>query len=653
MPHTIVLSKLNEDFNPIDWEFNNDRQTIQKTSLIVRIYRKIVDCFNSQTKWVRAAEMVDLHCRHKLENTQSINPEEYQNILAIGKDIQKKLIREKLGSPSKQIIKARSLLDRQLVALNMRLTASNSSVASIFKTSTSDKDLELLKEKVINELKSDKHFWCADFHQKDVTRETLWVDKEWEKIEGQLSKIEGLTGLLLNHQEHLDDFITWVLRDNGPVDVFAGFPTIIDILKPTYAAARIGRATASNTTHLLHIQRAAGEYYVTLPVETSHDTYQRVPLLPTGKIHLRNNVETTLKKLAEDFVRRYDDHVPPYQMNSNGLTLFHTHQVAIAANDFKETPKNALEKIVAETSDDWWTKLPVYEKISCAEAEKRCKGLEKGAPSGLVLHGAVDNGNCDIIGTHGYIEVLIKNPDNDSYKVYSFGRTARNAPHGALQETLFFTNTVHARICTGVDQNEELSNRQNWGVGFALNPEQTQNLKNIVYTYVKKGLNDQLPFSLISNNCHEFAFKVAKKVLGVERKKDLEELMVLRWSEDLFGKGSSHPLVHRLMTYCKGSPDQKSTIADRVKKSMWWLGGCRELKLKKKDKDKTYSIINSNRMFSEKNKEFRGVYVPPKIRELILKYQQPVYIERNRAYCSDGPSLLDKIRAERETSSIS
>lgn len=636
-------------FDPSALVLNTKKMKWEKASFFTKIFRKIQDFFCKDAKWVRLAYDIDKFCRKHLENNKNVDPILYDQVKKLS-NYALQHIKAKGKRENNKLKKSCSLLERQIVALDYR---SLSSQAQPLEAVSTPKELRWLKEKIIVELQKEKHFWAVDFHSEvhslnnnGNTRE--WFEKRWEEISSEIAKIPGLETLLTRYPDQLDAFILWTLRDNCPVEVFAGFPQISGKLKATYAAARIGRASEfRKKNHLLKVTKNKGECFVALRVEDNKGKFKRVPLLSRKKFTVGDKIDMTLKGLAKALVRRYDDYIPPVQFIQEGLCALNTHEVAIPRYDVRKK-KIVNDPLPCGNSAEWWANLPVYETISLEEACKRCQGLD-GLKPGMILHGTTETATVELSGNHGYVEFLFPGGDG-TYKVYSFGKTVKKAPHGTIENIKFFTDTVAARICCIPDQNEEFSNRENWGIGFSLPKEEIDRIQEVVYKYVERTKKEKVPYSLVGKNCHAFVASMARKVLlptlplkeRATMKKKIEELTLMDFYDSkrmpAFKNFGSNLLLQFLRL------GKKERLPKRLKAITGLLGGWRSFSYQKDGKLKKKSVTSTKPTINGK------FFCPAKFSLLVkerakMPTQTPmaIYKRRNRLYVANGMDFLKEM----------
>lgn len=606
-----------------------------------RVWYWLQDIWNKDIKWIRLANNIDIYSRNILENSKTIDSEAYKNVEEISKVAAEALNKSRENSikkgkkVGKAVHSAIGVIERQNIARNFRL--SEKAAAPIAPQHASAD----LKNKIIEELKKPANIWAADFHALEEiapitigpldTIENSWFEKKWEQIAPIVGATPHLEQLLMEHPNYLEDFIVWCFKDNCPAEVFIGFPEITDRLKPHYVAERLGRASENREKHLLNVIKNNGECYVTLPIETTPNSVKEVPILSREKFPLCNGIETDLKGFAKQLVDRYDDIIPHFQCTQKGLLAHNVHLIGSPLFDEES------EEIGYQA---WWENFPVYEKISVAEASRRCKGLNGKIP-GFVMHSTMETVSISITGNHGYFELLLPAGDGE-YNVYSFGKSAKKSPDGFFSLLSFLANTVPAVVCAGPDQNEEFANRQNWGIGFELREEDTERVKKIVFDAVQSAVKNNVPYSLLAKNCHSFQASIMKNILL--------ELVPQEQQAEL--KKKIHALYYMDLNDRKHLPEFDSFFLNALLKGVrrnngLWKGvlslmrGGRSLKCIKNGQPKKYSVTAAKCVTKC---EFPS---PHKTRMIALDHlarpdHTPLIInkERNRIYIANGMDFL-------------
>lgn len=617
-----------------------------KASFFTKIFRRIQDIFCKEAKWVRLAHDIDRFCCEYLEDNKIIDHALYARVNKLCAFVRDNL---KEGSSRDQVRKASSLMQRHIVALNFRAPTPASWVMPRGQPVPQP---GMLKNSIKTALQKPHHFWAVDFHaplnKSSAGRSDDWFEMRWNALAPEISQIPGLEALLLRDPDQLDAFILWALRDNCPVEVFAGFPGISDKLKATYVAARIGRASEfRKKSHLLKVERDKGSCFVSLKVEKSLEKFTRVPLLARKKFTMANKITMNAKGLAEALARRYDDYIPPVQFTQDGLRLFNTHLVAVPRYD-EDSKKIINDPLPSGSSTAWWAALPAYETIPLAEAKRRCKGLD-GSKPGLILHGTTEAPTVELTGNHGYVELLLPTADA-TYKVYSFGKSVEKAPHGMIETLKFFMNTVAARIACAPDQNEEFSNRENWGIGFALPSDDIDRIKDIVYEYVQRTNKEKVPYSLVGKNCHAFVAAMARKILlptlaiaeRTQMKRKIEALTMMDYEDRKHLPGFKNPMTNLLLKFLRGG--KPGGVPFRLKVVAWLLGGWRRFSYKKDGRTKERSVLSAQPLAAGK------FLCPAKMRLLVQDHVDTpestpleVYRMRNRIYVGNGMDFLKEV----------
>lgn len=634
---TSLIKNVDSSFNPINWTLDSTGTKWEKTSFLKKIWRSLVDHFNSDAKWVTLAQSIKTYSANKLEREEIVSEEEYE----ICKRLSKLALDSLEASP--QIAKpalhpAVLQLKRNNIALAARQHYAADSADRAEKELPTKEQLQLLKEKIEERLGDEKaHFWCIDFHS-DKKSSKEWFNGRWQEVSDKVAEIPGLTDLLLEHSALLEEFINWSFRDNCPVEIFAAFPALTDLLKPIYAAGRIGRAS-ENGQHLLQIHREKGKCYVTIHASIPQ---KDLSFVPGKEFFYGNGLSITPEAFAKALVDRYDDYIPDFQLTQKGIIPFHAYNLGAASKN-PITGKISYSPVSTDEVENWWAGLPDKEEMTLEEAQKRCEGLT-GKNPGIIVHGTTDNPELEVVGNHGYIEILLPHPKIEGkYLAYQVSRTAKDSPHGILQSLNFLGKTTQAAVVIH-DQSEDYSNRQNWGVGFALGEDQVLSVKKLVLEYVKKCNKGILPYSLFAKNCHALVHHIAKKLLteklskgeAFEMEAKLDKLMVLSFTEPLLKK-SSNPLFELLIRITR-SGKVSYRMGHRLGIALRAFGAGRTFD--KGEKGKT-SVITSHRL---QRAEF---YLPSKIRPLaqdaIKAGKVKYHAVRNRIYIPNGRALLETL----------
>lgn len=578
------MSAINEKFFPnIHERSANDAMCWEvkcgewrPTSEIKRLWYLIVDFFNKDAKWVRVALHVDLYCRH-MEKYENFDRNEHTGIKKITRTALSALGNAHKGSR----LRAVKQLRRHEIALTARERLTKSEPLAL--TSVQSGQLAIALNDLESHIRSRlqnvmDHFWCTDYHGK-LGNDTPWVDKRWQEVSAHLQNFPELVKALNSDSTLLDEFICWSFRDNCSVEIFAAFPTLVDILKPLYVAGRIGRASEGEES-IITINANATHCHAQIRVKSSdgnREEFKNVPLIPEREISYGRGLTITTEKFAKALIERYNDVVGPLQLTPNGLLPFHSHRLTTVDNGQKAEFKDY------KNFDEFWDAIPPYEVITRDEASKRCKDLN-GDNYGLVIQANMDSPELALTGHHGYVQILLPDLLGENYRVYPIGRTTRESPKNIFEELKFLARTTASTVTTP-DQGEEYSNRQNWGVGFAFDSD-IDFVKETIFNHYNDSKDGNSVYSLFSENCHSFAFQVANTLLtknkSVEETKDikksLEKLMVVELDDfdDPNFPSFSGLLFKLFLRYVRagaknvGAPRGKNLI-----KILRWLGGGR------------------------------------------------------------------------------
>lgn len=621
-------------FNPCNYTLNKDGSVIQN-SRARRIWNNIINFFNRDAKWIKLADSIKACYTQQLEHEHIINEESlirhtsYKKITELAAN---KLSKSK-QEPAKQALRE---LQRHQAALatRVRYAAKGSEALDI----TGKEQLDTLKTSIVERLKDVKaHFWCIDFHG-GLDKECQWFEKRWNAVSEKLANTPELVALLQQDPTLLEEFINWSFRDNCPVEIFAAFPTLTNILKPLHAGGRLGRASEHAEEPVIRVNHGSGFCHVELKIEDKTGKNSDYQILQPGThFEYGDGFKMTPEELGKALVDRYDDIIPNFQFTQNGMIPFHVYKLVKTSVDHPaQVPESDTIDVEA-----WWNALPDYEVISLEEAQKRCAKLT-GENAGLVIHGTTDSPNMEVIGNHGYDEVLLPNPNKEgTYKAYPIGRVSKETPRTTKEQLAFLGKTVEATVMTP-EQSEEYSIRQNWGVGLAFNKEATPYLKEMIVDYVKKGNDGKLPFSLFAKNCHAFAHHVAKKMLThtlegparTEMIERLDKLMIINLQDTKLMDKLSMAIFNVALKFARGGKNNRA-VGSRLLMALRLFGAGRVFKRTKGDT----SVLASNRL---KNAQ---VYMPSKIRplaqEAIKNHALKYHVVRNHVYIPDGYEFLN------------
>lgn len=651
MPHVASIEIV--DFNPLNEELTLEGDK-KKISWLVYLVHWLQDWIDSDAKWVRTAEQIDTIARTSLENKQQVEPARYRQLIQIAEQSYAILRgRTTLLWPNSQLKESCTKLRRQLIALKYRAGITPSEPYP-------EEQLNSLKRLIHERLCSPDHFWCAPLQVAELNRGEFWWEQRWNEIAPKIAAIEGLTQLLIDDSDQREKFIRWALRDQAPVELFAGFTELVDQLQGDHQMARLGRASLHRPEgFLLKIERTANECYLTLPVEREPNQFIQVPLLSKERFMIGRGISSSLKELAQALYERFDDIVPPYQLTQQGLRLFHTHKLAIPSYD-EAAGRVVYEAIPDSDVDSWWAALPPYELISLDQAQRRCHGLDGTNPA-LILHGTNSNDLPDPVGNHGYIEVLLP-VANGSYQFYSFGRISRECPRGVLETALFAGNTVPATVYGSPDQNDEFSERQNWAVALALQPSSVAKLKEVIYLQVKETREGERPYSLLGDNCNRFANDVAKALLpqelvseeelnAAQLQERIDELTMMHTRDQLRCKGFSSSFLNMILSGIRQRerPGNGET-SQFLHHFFWLLGGWRRYEYEADGERKSSSICENSPLVTSE-RFFSPVKIGILAREHLKRKQEGekledllLYVPDNRVYIANGWDFLKKIR---------
>ncbi len=388
-------------------------------------------------------------------------------------------------------------LDQKKVAMQYRIESINGGLDTL-----ASPELQAPIQDLARKWKNSKE--QSFFNDKELTPSDL------HKI-AQTCAYPDFAKLIVADKYLQDAFFKWTLRENNDVRPFVEFPATYTRLKTAYMAGRIGRCGA----HLLSVDKivcADGkeEKQIRLTFEG-----KKISILDESQeVTLKGNYKLTVKKIIDVFKSKNDEIGNLEYFPELGVTNWNAHELG-----WWNPEKKDFERIDL-TKDDWWKDLPIFERATREQVEKRYSSSKfpfKLEPNqwAAAAKSSRETPTLDFDRSHGYFEFCVPQSDG-TYLIFNFGKFAANFPKNFFEKILFLTATAKGKF-SYPDENLFYSHRQHASVPFAFSKEKGLELMKIVKEELLKARNGSVVFQFAWENCAYWPQTLLETLLGKEK----------------------------------------------------------------------------------------------------------------------------------------
>lgn len=427
-------------------------------------------------------------------------------------------------------------VSRQLVALKRRTVALRYRMEGV----NGGLDAKEAVTETVEKLESSLENWKKNY---ELYQDKTLSDRDKELL-NEAARHPKFVKLLLLDRGVRNQFFRWVIRDNNNIDSFVQFPSTCNRLKSALLSGRIGLFANTYKT----VQNVGGEKVFTLPFYTGGKTEEISILDESRVVELDVDDSRTIKKVFDVFAKK--------NLRAGDLEFIGTQ--GISKWDLLEWGK--AEYMEVENSR-WWENLPPHETLNL-ETVKARYGIRDIADGQWITVAKSTRESCslDVGRSHGYLEMLIPDGTGD-YRVYPFGKFAKEFPTGVLEQFLFVTHTVESAI-EYPDENTFYSHRQKAGAPFVIDEEKGLEYMEMIRKDVVESVNGNVVFQFGWENCAWWPQKRLEELLG--KKGEGEGQVPNLFAAHMLDSRPKAPILAFIFTACRILPKCLKQIATRV-----------------------------------------------------------------------------------------
>lgn len=330
---------------------------------------------------------------------------------------------------------------------------------------------------------------------------------------------------LVDNQDQRDDFFKLIFQDNWDANNAILYPAVTTLLKTCYLAPSVafkGQQFLSTNSR---------EQDPSLPFELNPGEATVVSLLDLRRSLTFETWDGKKWTLTVAQVLRYFAN----KNSANGPFVF-TDAVRLWDSQKLQqvTPEHPANYTIDLNKERYWKWLLPSEVISFDEAENR---LQKAIPCNterplplqnpdgtlnwiLTVRASVKDtqNKKDVAGAHGFIEVMIPDEGNNSYRVYDFGKFAQRYPVTPFDFLSFFANTVPA-VIESPDSNQRYTFRkQTWCAWTLSSLEGARLMYDVLKPDLERSLKAELDFTFMIGACSKWAQNVPERLQTLIRR---------------------------------------------------------------------------------------------------------------------------------------
>ncbi len=407
------------------------------------------------------------------------------------KYLQKTIKHLELSNPAtKKINKLKALFFAKVMRQEPQYVIENSNV--------NDKDRQWLKQELVQWKKPQFPAMPVQF---DNDGKPIFTNDDLYKIEA-LCKYEKAVSLMREDRNYRDYIFKFVFKNTNEscpnaVDIAMQFPTLAKQISKSFIDKRVKRL--ANTIGLSFKEELDGSTIkkdVFLRVQKENEPLRDM----TRKItFLDKNTESprvlSIDEIFKEFRFKDDTGTSAFEYTENGIELCH--------------PKKPLLNFASKT---WWDGLPVLERLTRQEVEKKYNVTLAGKKAVLALRASREKDPLNIENNHGWLQVVIPREDG-SFTVHGFGKYTFAYPQGTL-ETLFFIFNTHPGVIATIDENEFYAHREHCMVPKTLSEAQFERLMDKMKRDLQDSLSGNMVFQSQGQNCCAWVQEVLDDVFG-------------------------------------------------------------------------------------------------------------------------------------------
>lgn len=335
----------------------------------------------------------------------------------------------------------------------------------------------------------------------------------------RLSCYPEFAQFLLDNQDQRDDFFKLIFQDNWDANNAVLYPAVTTLLKTCYLAPSVGFKGQN------FLSTDSGTQNPSLPFVLKPGEITSVSLLDLRHFCTFETRDGKKWALTVAQVLRYFAN----KNSANGPFVF-TDAVHLWDSQKLQqvTPDHPANHTIDLNKERYWEQLLPSETILVEEAEYRfaqaipchtenAPPLKN--PDGtlnwiLTVRASVKDtqNKKDVAGAHGFIEVMIPDEGNNSYKVYDFGKFAQRYPVTPLDFLSFFADTVPA-VIESPDSNQRYTFRKQTWCAWALSrAEGARLMYDVLKPDLERSLKAELDFTFMIGACSKWAQNIPERL---------------------------------------------------------------------------------------------------------------------------------------------
>lgn len=330
----------------------------------------------------------------------------------------------------------------------------------------------------------------------------------------QTARYPAFVALLTENSALRERFFKWVIRDGVDADVFVEYPALREKLEHAHLPSRIGRYGGRQLRIQKQVQNGIVRKIVTLPFEGKDinilDEQRSVTLRGDYRVSLRDVFATFRSKLEK---------VGDFEYLADGITNWNGHLLAHWDATQKEYQAVNMNRA------GWWKQLPVMEKLTLRQAQRRYGKHLDGQNWNVAVNATRTTRTLDPDASHAFLEIAIPTAAGN-YEVYAMGKFATTYAGSLFQSMSLFTATLHATIAYP-DENIFYTHREHVRQSFAITAEEGFQFMNTIRRDIVKARAGTLTYQIESENCAKWIQDKLHQLLGMERVPDLFRIAML------------------------------------------------------------------------------------------------------------------------------
>lgn len=353
--------------------------------------------------------------------------------------------------------------------------------------------------------------------KEDVIREKNLSHLEIEKLL-QTARYPAFVKMLLNDKGTLKKlFFTWTLRDKNNPLLFILFPHLQEKFQECNMSSRLGRIGGSKLKIIKEIipEENRKQKIVTLPFEGQDFNI----LDDEAQVSLRGNWKPTVGEIFAIFKNK-SRAAGNVEFFASGITNWNSYLWSWWDAEKEEYCEvDLLQK-------EWWNQLPLFEVISCEQAQKRYGTHMNGTLWNAAATSTRGTTTLNYDLSHTYLELAIPLPGKN-YGIYDFGKVAKQFSTTLLEQLQLVCQNLYATIAYP-DENVFYSHRQHAYHSFPMTPTEGLALLNRIRRDMVLGRAENFVYQIETDNCAKWVHDHIEAVLEKETIPNLYKTPLLK-----------------------------------------------------------------------------------------------------------------------------